>query len=285
MEISVQPDVAVVGEASGTPLGVVNPNFNRCSLINLAAPVPPAVFFNCTGVDAENDIAFVDSTVYITALLGAGRGLFQFTQAGALISSVSVTTNSIARISPTADKQWMLVTVPEQHKVQRVDLTQNPMTLDTNFRVPVQIIPIDIATNVTTSEVYVLNLISCTLTTVNVPKVFVGPAPPYTAEPPVTLSAYRTQVLKAFGDLFKLFGQYLKDCFCERFLVDCPECGREDKVYLGSVEIRGNKVFKICNFTKRKYVKSEQLVEYWLSVVPIIPIFKKTFADFCCKIL
>ncbi len=286
MQISVASDVAVVGEASGTPIGTANANFNRCSLINLAAPAPPALFYNCAGVDAENDIAFVDTTVYVTAILGTGKGLFQFVLAsGVLNAAVAISSSSIVRISPTTDKQWMLITVPEQHKVERFDLTQSPPLLDIRFRIPVQIIPLDIVTNDATNELYILNLISCTLSTVDVPTVFAATAPLYTAEPPVTLSAYRTQIIKAFGDILKLFGQYLKDCFCERFLVNCPACDKDDKVYLGSIEIKGNKVFKICNFTKRKYVKSEQMVEYWLSVVPVIPMFKKAFADFCCKII
>jgi len=92
-------------------------------------------------------------------------------------------------------------------------------------------------------------------------------------------------------DLSKVFGQYLKDCFCEHFLVDCPDCHGDEKIYLGSIQIMKNptthnaEVYKICNFTKRRYVKSEQLVEYWLSAVPIIPVLKQLVADLCCKVV
>jgi hypothetical protein len=174
--------------------------------------------------------------------------------------------------------------------VQRIDITQNAPVIDGTFRIPVQIIPIDIVGNPARNEMYVLNLLSSTVSTIDLTAVFTGP-PAYTVEPPITLSQYRTQMIHAFTDLTKVFGQYLKDCFCEHFLVDCPDCHRDDKLYLGSIEIRidpktGNpEVYKICNFTKRRYVQSEQLMQYWLSAIPIIPILKQVVADFCCKVV
>jgi len=122
------------------------------------------------------------------------------------------------------------------------------------------------------------------LSLIDLPIVLAAPANTYTAEPPATLSAYRTQMVDAFMDLFKTFGIYLKDCFCEQFLINCPDC-KDDKVYLGEVQIQDNKTFKICNFTKRRYVKSVQLMEYWLSTIPILPIIKTALAEFCCKVI
>jgi hypothetical protein len=81
-----------------------------------------------------------------------------------------------------------------------------------------------------------------------------------------------------------VFAQSLKDCFCDKFLIECPECGPNDKIYLGVVEVKGNKVWKICDFTKRHYAKSFRTWGYWLSTVPILPLLKKSFAAFCCKV-
>ena len=67
------------------------------------------------------------------------------------------------------------------------------------------------------------------------------------------------------------------------FLIDCPECTGEEKIYLGAVEIRNEKVYNICNFTKRHYVKSFPTWSYWLSTVPILPLIKRGFAEFCCS--
>src|SRR5690606_6304086 len=40
-----------------------------------------------------------------------------------------------------------------------------------------------------------------------------------------------------------------------------------------------------CNFSKRKYVKTFPTVEYWLSMVPIIPLVREAVRSFCCSVL
>jgi hypothetical protein len=196
----------------------------------------------------------------------------------------SVPSNSVTRISPDASGKWMLVTLADQHRVVRYDLTTPALVVDPKFRIPVQLFPYDIAINPVRGHIYVLNFLSCTVNVITA-SVVLAPAPPlYTVEPPDTLSTYRTNILHAFGDLLGKFGQFLKDAFCEQFLVDCPDCRKDTKVYLGCVEIQNNKVYKICNFSHRRYVKSVKLVEYWLSTVPVLPLLKKWFADFCCKV-
>ncbi|HYJ79139.1 MAG TPA: hypothetical protein VEW03_06045, partial [Longimicrobiaceae bacterium] len=110
-------------------------------------------------------------------------------------------------------------------------------------------------------------------------------APLFTAEPPATLAAYRQAIIAAYADLLKGLAQYLKDCFCDRFLVDCPSCDENDKIYLGCVEIVDGDVYKICNFSKRHYVKSFRTYGYWLSAIPLLPLVKKAFAELCCTVL
>jgi hypothetical protein len=150
----------------------------------------------------------------------------------------------------------------------------------------VQIYPLDIVVSANGNEVYVLNMFSNTLSVISVPAVLNAlPRPLFTDEPPTTLSNYRQDILDAYADLLGKFGQFLKDCFCDQFLVDCPTCGPDDKVYLGYVEIRTEQVYNICNFTKRRYVKSFPTWEYWLSTVPILPLVKQALAKFCCTVL
>jgi len=292
MVISDDNDAAIVAENSAVAIPNVTSLFDKCALIKLSAVGPPAVTYPCSGDDSTNDIAVVGTTVNITATSGFNKGMFRFAIANAaLLSIVDLKTSSIVRIAPTNDKHWMLVSVAEQHKVQRIDMTQNVPVIDGTFRIPVQIIPFDIVGNPARNEMYVLNTLSSTVSTIDLTAVFAGLQPAYTMEPPITLSQYRTQMIHAFTDLIKVFGQYLKDCFCEHFLVDCPDCHGDEKIYLGSIEIRINpntgkpEVYKICNFTKRRYVQSERLMEYWLSAVPIIPILKQVVADFCCKVV
>jgi hypothetical protein len=67
-------------------------------------------------------------------------------------------------------------------------------------------------------------------------------------------------------------------------LVNCPSC-EDDTLYLACVEVRDHKVYRICNFSKRKYVKSFPTVGYWMSIIPIMPLAKKAVEMFCCSIL
>jgi hypothetical protein len=293
MEISNDNDAAIVAQAFGTPINTVNSNFNRCGLIKLSAVAPFATVYICGGPDLFCDISVLGTTVHIAADAGPNKGLYRFVLAtgGPLLGPVDLKTNSLVRMAPTLDKKFMMVSMADKHKVERLDLGANPPALDPNFRVPVQIMPFDLVASAARNELYVLNILSCTVSTIDVAAVFAGPQPPYTIEPPITLSQYRTQMIHAFADLIKVFGQYLKDCFCEHFLVDCPDCHGDEKIYLGSIEIKVNpqtgkpEVYKICNLTKRRYVKSEQLMEYWLSAIPIIPILKELVAEMCCKVL
>ena len=108
--------------------------------------------------------------------------------------------------------------------------------------------------------------------------------PGYTLEVGNTLPGYRQDMIKAFTDLASILVQSLKDKFADKFLVECPTTGRGDKLFLGSVEVRGNQVYHICNFSKRHYVKSFRTWGYWLSTVPVIPLVKRAFAVFACKI-
>jgi hypothetical protein len=294
MEISNDNDAAIVAQAFGTPINTVNTSFNRCGLIKLSAVAPFATVYICGGLDFACDIAVIGPTVYIAADAGPDKGLFRFVLAtgGPLPGPVDLKSNSVVRMAPTLDRKVMMVSLADKHKVERLDLGANPPALDPSFRIPVQVVPVDLVASGARNEIYVLNLVSCTVSTIDVAAVFAGPpAPPYTLEPPLTLSQYRTQMILAFTDLSKAFGQYLKDCFCEHFLVDCPDCHGDEKIYLGSIEIKVDpktgkpEVYKICNFTKRRYVKSEQLMEYWLSAIPIIPLLKQAVAELCCKVV
>jgi hypothetical protein len=195
------------------------------------------------------------------------------------------TITRLAVVSGTAAGDFMLVTLADRFKVMRVDLATH--TLDAGFRLPVQIFPTDISVSSDGLFSFVLNPIVNTLTAIDLEAVFdpTNPALNFTTEPPTVISTYRQGVLDAFADLGSHFLEYLKDRFCDKFLVDCPVCGKEDKVYLGCVEIRDGQVYNICNFTKRRYVKSFRTWGYWLSTVPILSIIKKSFANFCCSVL
>lgn len=292
MEIDPDTDFAVAADAGGTSLGTVSAEFNRCVRINLANPSAGPTNFNSElkGVDSENDITFSrGGTVLIASTAADIKNIKRFQlSSGQVVGAVSLgkhLNTAITRLAVAGDNQ-LLVTIADQHRVIRIDLNAASLSVSGNFRIPVQFVPFDIATNTMRDEIYALNMLSNTLSIVQASSVLGASPPSYTIEPPSVLSDYREKMLTAFIELFGKYQQYLKDGFCDQFLVDCPDCKPEhDKVYLGCVEIRDRKVFKICNFSKRRYVKSVQLVEYWLSSTPIIPMLKKAFADFCCKVL
>jgi len=250
------------------------------------------VHYPINGDDKENDIAFHGNIVYLTGhtdvnpenrvLVGyditTGDLAFpQFALEGATVTRLAV-------LGPTSGSEFLLVALSDSFKVMRFDLGTN--TLDSNFRIPAQLFPIDIEVG-SDGQAYVLNMFSNTLTAMDIASVFDPAAPPNCTEEPPTasnvISIYRQGVINAFSDLLSHLLEYLKDRFCDKFLIDCPDCNGDEKIYLGSVEIRGGKVYKICNFTKRHYVKTFPTWSYWLSTVPILPLLKRGFGLFCCS--
>lgn len=170
----------------------------------------------------------------------------------------------------------VLLAMEDGYRLQRVSAKG---TKTTGFRVPLQIQPVDVLVDPKSGAVHALNFLSNTISTIPRKELAVS------VEFLDQLADYRNAVLLAFWNLFGGLIQYVKDCFCHHLLVKCPTCDEEDKIYLACVEVRDGKVFNICNFGKRKYVKSFMAVEYWLSLVPIIPLVKKAFADLCCSVL
>ncbi|HEX9775206.1 MAG TPA: DUF6519 domain-containing protein [Actinomycetota bacterium] len=172
----------------------------------------------------------------------------------------------------------LLVGLEDSYAVRLLDLSTNapvPQAI-----IPAQVGPVSIATDVDGRSAYVLNDVSDTITIVDGSLLTPGVRFPYQH-----LAAYRTAILEAFVDLTGGFLQYLKDCLCDHFLVRGPEPTGKEKLYLACVSVRGNQVYKVCNFSRRRYVKSFPTVSYWLSAVPIAPVFDRLFEEFCCMIL
>jgi hypothetical protein len=144
--------------------------------------------------------------------------------------------------------------------------------------IPVQAGPVDIVTNDALGQVHVLNHMGQSITVLDYSLQVYQEARP-------ELRAYRADVIAAFFQLLSGLLQYLKDCFCNHLLVKCPECDDEDKVYLGCLSMRDGEVYNICNFTKRRYVKTFMSVSYWLSLIPIGPLVHWAIEQMCCLVL
>ncbi|MCP4256658.1 MAG: hypothetical protein GY774_03915 [Planctomycetes bacterium] len=246
-----------------------------------------SVFYRINGNDEENDIALHGNIVYLTGhddnpeeRILVGYNITTGNPAFPPVDLEGATVTRLAVLGDTSGGEYLLVALADKYKVMRFDL--NSKNLDPNFRIPTQFYPFDIKV-ASDGKAYVLNTISNTLTVIDIETVFDPAAPPnYTLEPPTVIGTYRQGVMDAFSDLLSHLLQYLKDCFCDKFLIDCPDCTGDEKIYLGSVEIRGGEVYNICNFTKRHYAKTFPTWSYWLSTVPILPLLKRGFGLFCC---
>jgi photosystem II stability/assembly factor-like uncharacterized protein len=179
--------------------------------------------------------------------------------------------------------EFLMVIFEDSYRVRLVSLfnTDKPQLWD-SYHHPVQIYPESIAMGQSPDnpQVYVYNWVSNTFNII--------PANRFQPEaifPLEVLTAYRNDVLEAYVGLFSKLIQYLKDCICDQLLLKCPTCDEEDKLYLACVSIRENQVYKVCNFSKRKYVKSFPAFDYWLSWIPIGPLVRKAVETACCAVL
>jgi|GEM_PF-906097 len=185
--------------------------------------------------------------------------------------------NSPVRLAFNQTTNFLMITFEQSYQLRLFELSQNFLE---PVRYPVQIQPISIAMHAKNATVYVLNYTSNTITTY--PADFLIPSKQLNLQ---QLVDYRSAMIEAFLDLFGGFTEYLKDCICDHLLVNCPSCDADDQLFLGTVSIRDGQVFKICNFSKRKYVKSFPTIGYWLSFIPIGPIIGKLVEKFCCTAL
>jgi len=185
--------------------------------------------------------------------------------------------NTRIRLANNAQTKHLMVTFEDSYRIGLINANN---TLVSSFRHPVQISPISIQVSPDRKKVYVLNFASNTIN--SIPAERLDPKNQLPLQP---LVDYRADVLNAFADLLGGLIQYLKDCFCDHFLVNCPTCDEDDKLFLACITIKNGQVFKVCNFSLRKYVHSFPTIEYWLSVIPVIPLIKKAVETFCCAAL
>jgi DNA-binding beta-propeller fold protein YncE len=266
--------------------GAVDTNdFNRIQYITLAplamGPFTSPIFGNEFG----DDIKQHNGTLYVTGAVApnAPKMLFRVNDVLAVVfGAIALGFDNPNRlvVLPTRSQVW--ITHADRYKASVYEFNTNIMR--SNFRVPLQVAPTSIALTPDGSQVVALNMLN-TISLVDVAVVDSIAPPSFTLEIGNTLPPYRTDAIQAFTDLFSVFAQSLKDAFCDKFLVECPECGPDDLIYLGTVEIKAKRVHHICNFNKRHYAKSFRTWSYWLSTVPILPMFKRAFAAFCCRIL
>jgi Family of unknown function (DUF6519) len=209
---------------------------------------------------------------------GAAKRIVGFRMAdGQPIPAATPAQVSTAAIGLTSAGGLLLVSEFDANSIRMID----PATLSfvDGFRLPTQVGPAAIATTAT-GQVVVLNQVSDSLTVIDpavVKRDFVFPSK--------ELVDYRAAMLDAFADLLGGFLQYLKDCLCDHLMVRCPQPTGAEKLQLGCVSIRGFQVYKICNFSGRRYVTSFPALGYWLSLFPVQAAVTRVVEALCCTVL
>ncbi len=267
---------AVATERSG---GLQDGSFDLLRRVNLGSLLTSTPF-SATGQNAQADLAIANGSIFLTGTSAGLSVLYRFLLAPE---------QSLGATPLGAPSTWRLGLLPSRNLLLLADANRYlarqfntaTATLSATVRVPLQIMPISLAIGRGERHLYALNLLPGTVNAIDI-GALLATTPSFTNEPPVTLKAYRDKALESFTDLIGILGQYVKDGWCEQFLIECKECSREDKVYLGTIEIRGRRVHHICNFSKRHYAKSFRTWGYWLSALPLLPMVKQAFAKFCC---
>ena len=235
-----------------------------------------AVFRTEDGASADTLYAIVETTSSTKFLL-----TFRGNTEAADRVPVEATTIRLEPYPPTAS---LLMTSEDGYCVRVVDMRSGKKSA--NF-VPMQLGPIAIASDPKNDRVYVLNYLSSTLVVAE-GRLF----DPSAKFPLAVLAKYRAAAVNAYNDLLARFLEYLKDCLCEHLLVAEPDTTAKTKLYLGAVSIRKPKtgsgtsrVYKVCNLSRRRYVKSFPAIGHWLSLVPVLPFLDLMVERFCCWVL
>lgn len=235
------------------------------------------------GATGEDDITLVDSpfgqAVYAVVRTQRGKGVQGFVLGSGqpLHDGVPIDVQSSSGAVRLVGSASILGVTSADEYVMRVVDTATGAVLP-EARIPLQVGPISAATD--DRRAYVLNYLSNTITVIDLEALRAGRMPDL-----VALAAYRKAMIEAFADLLAGFIQYLKDCFFDHFLVRCPQPTGVEKIYLACVSIRGGGVYKVCNFSRRRYVKSFPTVGYWLSALPILPLAKEWLAKVACAVV
>lgn len=248
----------------------------KSSPITLTTPIEVAVGHDDLAVARRGD----DQTVFVvTGPAGPGnRTVAAFDGlTGAPRGSADIGSGPV-RLVPFVPTGALLVVNEDDCDVTLITLEGTKVVA--GYELPVQVGPVAGTESDEPPFGYVLNYWSDTITVM--PDEVLRPKYRF---PLQDLADYRRQILLAFRDLLAGFAQYLKDCICDHLMVACPACADDDRIYLGTIAIRKEGVYKVCNFSRRRYVKSFPTVDYWLSIVPVMPLLQRAVEDICCMVL
>jgi hypothetical protein len=221
-------------------------------------------------------------TLYVVAETTTGNKVLLAMRGPTQIAQVPLERTAI-RLEPYPPTGMLLMTSEDGYAVRLFDMRRNSKV--ENF-VPTQLGPIAVQADPRNDRVYVLNYLSSTLITAKGTLFAASPAFPV-----AELAKYRQAAVNAYADLTARFLEYLKDCLCEHLLVANPDTDGDSKLYLCAVSVRvdaatkASRVYKVCNLSRRRYVKSFPAIGHWLSLVPVLPFLDLVIEQFCCWVM
>lgn len=262
--------------------------------INVASPdgvqtfrlpqAPGAV--NVTGRD---DLAVVRSadgaTTALYAIIDAATAgekqlaIWDLGKPGPPRTTVALEANANGRVAYSSAGNWSLITYEDSNVGHGYVPGATSMQPGAH---PLQISPTAVATDAAGKWFYVLEHGSNTITAI--PALGVAATPAMSTIDIPALQKYRSAAIAVFLKAAGRFVQYLKDCVCDHLMVHCPKPDGK-KVYLADISFKNGEVYQICNFHHRKYVHTFPTVEYWMSLVPILPLLKYEVEQLCCSVL
>ncbi|TDW22089.1 DUF6519 domain-containing protein [Kribbella kalugense] len=283
----------------GTP-GSPATSYNRLRVINISANGPTLGIEIGLQTDGTDDLTVqtvrsllpfnlqLRTLVYTVSGRGTSRALVGFNCAD---GSPLHTAVSLEALSGTISLAMVGGRVVLAGSDDTTAIVYDPSTgaLVDGLRIPVQVTPTSMTIEPTPLKLgpfilpprrlTVLNLVSNSLTVIDTSIIGgttfdLGP-----------LTAYRRKAVEAFGDLVGGFTQYVKDCAFDHFLVRPPKAPPTKDLDLAAVSIRGGSVYRVCNFARRRYVKSFPTVGYWMSLVPLLPFLREQLVKFACTVL
>jgi hypothetical protein len=229
------------------------------------------------GIENFEGYLFVTSTS--SALPNKQLLAYSASASGQAPQQVDLGENATVRLALNGSSRALMISYEETCHINTVNSTDGK-TFTLSPYCPTEVHPTAIAPTAPNqgATVYVLNSTSNTISVIS------------TTMPAFNdlkdLETYRNNAIFAYLQLLAVLLQDVKDCFCDQLQVSCPSCDTSQPgVPLACVSFSNGAVYKVCNFEMRKYVKTFPMVEYWLSLIPVIPLVRYLFERLCCSVL
>ena len=94
-------------------------------------------------------------------------------------------------------------------------------------------------------------------------------------------SAYHEMVDVAVTSVHQSLWTLFMECVCLQLLPPCPTDPGDDRLTLACLRVQGGHIVEICNFERKQVVTFPALL-WWLSALPIGPVFGAVLERLCC---